>query len=161
MSGMHKIVPSLVLFFFALALSACAIQSEVVAPAPVPAAAEPAVTTAPPPAVEQAAPAPSVMAGTPAPKPVVKKVGKHRKIVAKVVPPKVMAPAPLAIPVPAVQPEAPAAAPPQVAPAPIAMSAPVQPAEEKGFLENYWVWLLGIVIAAAALLWFLMGKKKE
>jgi hypothetical protein len=163
MSGMHKLVPSLVLFFFALAFSACATKSEVVAPppAPVAVAAEPVATTVPAPVTEQAAPAPSVMAETPAPKPVVKKARKHWKIVAKVVPPKVMIPAPVAIPVPAVQPEAPAAATPQEAPAPIAMSAPVQPIVGKGFLENYWAWLLGIVIAVATLLWFLMGKKKE
>jgi 3-oxoacyl-ACP reductase-like protein len=68
--------------------------------------------------------------------------------------------APVAVPEPAQQ-EAPAAAPPQEAPAPIAMSAPVQPVEEPGFLESYWAWLLGIVIAVAALLWFLMGNKKE
>jgi outer membrane biosynthesis protein TonB len=163
MYRMHKIVPSLVLIFSALALSACATKQEVVAPAPAPVAvaAEPAATTEPAPVAEQAAPAPSVMAEIPAPKPVVKKARKHRKKVAKAVPPKVMEAEPVAAPEPAVQQEAPAAAPPQEAPAPIAMSAPAQPVEEKGFLENYWAWLLGIVIAVAALLWYLMGKKKE
>jgi hypothetical protein len=161
MSGMHKIVPSLVLIFSALALSACATKQEVVAPAPVAAAAKPAATTESAPVAGQAVPAPPVMAEMPAPKPVVKKVRKHRKKVAKAVPPKVMEAAPVAVPKPAVQQEAPAAAPPQEAPAPIVMSAPVQPVEGKGFLENYWAWLLGIVIAVAALLWFLIGKKKE
>jgi len=163
MLGMHKIVLPVVLFISALVLSACATKTEVVAaaPAPVAVAAEPAPATEPTPVAEQTAPAPSVAAEMPAPKPAVKKARKHSKKVAKAFPPKVMQAAPVAVPEPAVQQAAPAAAPPQEAPAPIAMSAPVQPVEEQGFLESYWAWLLGIVIAVAALLWLLMGKKKE
>ena len=159
MSRMQKISLPVVLLLSALALSACATRQKegaVAAPAQVAVVAEPA----PAPVVEQAAPAPSVIAETPAPKPVVKKARKHRKIVAKATPPKAMEAAPVAAPEPAVQQQAPAAAP-QEAPAPIAMPTPVQPVEETGFLENYWGWLLGIIIAVAALLWFLMGKKKE
>jgi hypothetical protein len=36
---------------------------------------------------------------------------------------------------------------------------PLQPATEPGFLEKYWAWLLGIVIAAVAILF--MVRKKE
>ena len=63
-------------------------------------------------------------------------------------------PAPAPVPAPAVKQEAQSA----VVPAPIA--APVQPVEEKGFLENYWPWLLFIIIAVAGLWWFLMRQKK-
>ena len=100
-------------------------------------------------------------AEVPAPKPVVKKARKHRKAmkkVAKPVPPKVMEAAPVAVPAPA--PEVPAAVPQPPAP-PVTMPAPVQPVEEQGFMESYWGWLLGIILIAAAALWFLMGKKKE
>lgn len=160
MSGMQRITLPVVLLLSALALSACATKPEAVpAPAPIAVAAEPA----PAPVAEQAAPAPAVTAEVPAPKPVVKKAGKHRKAmkkIAKPAPPEAMKAAPVAAPEPAVKQEAPAVAP-QPPAAPIAMSTPVQPVEETGFLENYWGWLLGIVIAVAALLWLLMGKKKE
>ena len=82
------------------------------------------------------------------------------KKIAKPAPPAAMVAAPVAAPEPVMQQEASAVAP-QPPAAPIAMSAPVKPVEEAGFLENYWGWLLAIVIAVAALLWFLMGKKKE
>lgn len=163
MPGIHKNVLPIVLLFSVLALSACATKEEAVVPAPAPVAvaAEPAPVTEPAPVAKQAAPAPSVMAETPAPKPAVKKARKHRKKIAKAAPTKVMQAAPVAVPEPAVQQAVPAAAPPQEAPAPVPMSAPVQQVEEPGFLESYWAWLLGIVIAVAAMLWFVMGKKKE
>jgi hypothetical protein len=43
-------------------------------------------------------------------------------------------------------------------PAPAVTVAPIPKAPEPGFLEQYWLWLLGIVIAAIAVV-FLMKKK--
>lgn len=67
------------------------------------------------------------------------------------------APAPAPAPAPVVKQEAKSAV---VPAAPAVAPAPVQPVEEKGFLENYWPWLLIIIIAIAGLWWFLTRQKK-
>jgi hypothetical protein len=162
MSRTSKLALPSALLVAALALSACATkpQEEAVAePAPAAveqaAAVEPAAEPAPAPeVVAEPAPAPVVMAEEPAPKPVVKKARRKAKPAA----PKAMEPAPVAEPAPAPAPEA--APPPVQEPAPPAMvETPLQPVAEQGFLEKYWVWLLGLVIAAAAIVF--MMKKKE
>jgi hypothetical protein len=146
------------LLFAALALSACATkptEEAVAEPAPVaveqPAAAEPVPEPAPAPeVVAEPAPAPVMMAEEPAPKPVVKKKAKPAA-------PKVVEPAPVPAPAPA---PAPVVEPAPVQPAPPAMiETPIQPVAEQGFLQKYWAWLLGIVIAAVAIL-FMMRKKE-
>lgn len=38
------------------------------------------------------------------------------------------------------------------------VEAPIAPVEEKGFLAKYWAWLLGIIVAAIAII-FMMRKK--
>ncbi len=148
-----------VLLVSALALSACATKKEEpAAAAPQPAAeqaAPEAVPAAPPvteqPAAEQPAPAPVTTVEAP-PKRVVK---KHKKV-AKPAPPKVAEPVQVAPPPPPPPPPAPAPAPVPVvqeppAPPPV-MPAPVpQPAEES-FLQKYWLWLVGVIAAAGAIL---------
>jgi hypothetical protein len=146
----------------ALALSACATkptEEAVAEPAPAPVAVEQPAVVEPvpepaPEVVAEPAPAPVVMAEEPAPKPVVKKARKKKPAA-----PKVVEPAPVAEPAPAPAP-APVVEPAPVQPAPPAMvETPIQPATEPGFLEKYWAWLLGIVIAAVAIL-FMMRKKE-
>jgi hypothetical protein len=43
-------------------------------------------------------------------------------------------------------------------PAPAIVEAPITPTAEPGFFEQYWTWLLGLVIAAIAIV-FMMRKK--
>lgn len=157
MSRMHNAVLPVALLLSALVLSACATkpkEQSVTAPAQVPAAVEQkAAEPTPAPAAEQAAPAPSVKAEAPAPKPVAK---KHKKKVAKAAPPKAVEPEPVvAPPAPVVKEEAPAV----MQPEPMPAKAPTPPVAEKGFLEQYWLWLVGIVVAAVAV--FLVTKKKD
>jgi hypothetical protein len=159
MLKMQNSVLSVALLVSVLALSACATKQKeeaVVEPAPAAAVAEkaPAPEQAPAPATvaEQAAPAPAASTAEVAPKPAVKKA---KKKVAKAAPP----PAPVAAPAPApvVKQEAPVAAPPAPTPPPV-VAPPVQPVAEKGFLEKYWLWLVGLIIAVVAVLWM---KKKD
>jgi outer membrane biosynthesis protein TonB len=154
---MNKLALPAALLFAMLTLSACATKpkEETAEPAAAPVAAQPAAVAepapAPAPAVEVAAePAPAPVASTQeeAPKPVVKKA---KRKVAKAAP-KVVEPAPVAAPVPA-----PVAEPAPVA-APAMMEAPIAPVEEQGFLAKYWAWLLGIIVAAIAIV-FMMRKK--
>jgi hypothetical protein len=161
MSKMHNAVLPVALLLSALALSACATKKEeaVVEPAPVAAPAEQPAAVEPAPAVaaEQPAPAPVASTAEVAPKPVVKKAKKKAKAKAKVTPPPA-APVEVApAPAPVVQQAAPApVAQPEPTPAPVATPAP-KPAT-KGFLEQYWLWLVGIVIAILAIV-FMMKKK--
>ena len=156
MSKMHKAVLPVVLLVSALALSACATKPKeeaVAEPAPVAAAAE---QTAAPEAVVAEQPAPAAMTEEQAPKPVTKKARK-KAAKAKVTPPKAAPVEPVAAPAPAVQQEAPAVVQPEPTP-PAAVAAPAPMPATKGFLEQYWLWLLGIVIAVVAIL-FMMNKK--
>lgn len=171
MARMNKFVLSLVLFFSVLALSACASkpkEAPVAEPAQSTTVTEQVTTSEPAPApapssevAEQQASAPVAMAEQPAPKQEVKKARKKAakaRIVPKVVEPApVAAPKPVAAPAPVVQQTAPAAAPPEPAPAP-EVAVPVQQEAAPGFLEKYWLWLLGVVIAASAFLWMKMKK---
>jgi len=104
-----------------------------------------------------AEPAPSAAAEKAVPEHPAMKVGKKR-VKARIAKPKVATPEPAAVSAPTsdVQQATPVAAAP--APSPIEVSTlPVQKVEP-GFLEKYWLWLLGIVIVAIALLVF---RKKE
>jgi hypothetical protein len=165
MSRMHSISLPVALFCSALAISACATKPQeaaVAEPAPksTPAAA-PAPEAAPALAsttvAEQPAPAAAVIAEQPAaPKPVVKKA---KKKTVKAAPPKVAPVEPVATPAPVVKQEAPAAAPAPQEPAPAVVVTPLPPAAATpGFLEKYWMWLLGVIVAVIA---FLLMKKKD
>ena len=67
-------------------------------------------------------------------------------MVAKQAPPKAAPPAPVEAAAPIVAPEAPAVVQPEPAP-PATIEPPAK--EEAGFLEQYWKWLLGLVIVIA------------
>ena len=145
-----------VLLLSALALSACATKPEAVpvaAPAPVvvvaekPSAPEVAVEPAPVTVAEQ----PAVVA-KPAPQ-----HAKAKKHVAKHTPPKAAPPEPVMAPAPIVVPAAPAVLPPE--PSPPVTVAPPPKIAEAGFLERYWLWLLGLVIAIAAIV--VWGRKSQ
>jgi len=154
MSKMLNIFIPATLLLSVLALSACATKPEAVpvaAPAPVevvaekPAAAEPVAAPAPAAIAEQ----PPVSAqATPE-----KKIRKARKMVAKPIPPQSPPPAPVAEPAPAV-----VATPAIVTPAPTPPVAVAPPAAkeiaETGFLEQYWLWLLGLLIAIAGVIFW-------
>jgi hypothetical protein len=150
MSRKRNFAVPVALLFATLALSACATKPKEVAAepsAPVVTLAEKAPEPAPAPAVaEQPAPVSVAATAQVAPKPVVKKA-KQKIVKAKVVPPKVVEPGPAPVPAPApvVQ---------QETPPPVAVAAlPVQKAEP-GFLEKYWLWLLGIIVAVIAIVMF-------
>jgi hypothetical protein len=150
MSRMLNAAIPVALFISALALSACATKTQeaaVAEPAPTAAAApEAAPALASTTVAEQSAPA--VATEKPAPKPVVKKA---KRKVAKAAPVE-----PVVAPAPVVKQETPVAAPQEPTP-PVVTAAPAQKPAEKGFLEQYWLWLLGIIVAVIAVLW--MRKK--
>jgi hypothetical protein len=153
MSKMHNFTVSVVLLFSALALSACATkqkeapvteQTPVVAASPATAPTTSSAVTA-----EQPTAAPVVSTAKVAPKPVARKKAK-----AKVAAPKPAPVEPVVAPAPVV--ETPVAAQPEPTP-PVVVAQPA-PKAAPGFLEKYWLWLLGIVIAVVAVLWI---KKKD
>jgi len=161
MSKMHNVAISTALIISALALSACATKPQeapVATPAPVAATQEaapvPEAAPAPAPVVAAEQPAPAVAAAQPAPKPVVKKA---KKKVVKAAPPKAEPVEPVAAPAPVVKQEAPVAAP-VAAPAPAVTVTPLPKAATPGFFEQYWMWLLGLIVAIIAILWM---KKKD
>jgi len=157
MTKTNKLVLSVFLIFSVLTLSACASkpkEAAVVELAPSAPVTEQVTTAEPVPApaparvvVEEQAPAPVVMAQQPAPVPVVQKPRKKVvKAKPKVVEPEpVVQPEPVAAPEPVVQQEEPEPAPPVIA-------EPVQEVAEPGFLEQYWLWILGLVVGVIALL---------
>jgi hypothetical protein len=147
------------MLFSALVLSACATKSE--APPVTPPAPVEVITETPPApvAVPEPAPAPvAVPAPEPTPAPVVTeqptpkpKVHKAKKNVVKHTPPKV---APPPAPVAALAPVAPIVIqpPPPEPSKPVAITPqPVKKVAEAGFLEQYWLWLLGLVIVIAGI----------
>lgn len=157
MSRMHNAVLPVALLFSALALSACATKpKEATVAEPAPAATVVEQTAAPVSAASVAEqPAPAAMAEQPAPKPVVAKKKAHKK--AKPAAPKEVAPEPVVAPAPApVMKQEPVVAQPEPTPPPVVV-APLQKTPAPGLLEQYWLWLLGIVIAVVAILW--MRKK--
>jgi outer membrane biosynthesis protein TonB len=156
MSRMHSISLPVALFCSALAISACATKPQeaaVAEPAPAAVASAPETAPAASTATAEQPAAPAVVAEQPASKPAVKKA---KKKVPKVAPPKAAPVEPVAAPAPVVKQEAPVAAPQEPA-APAVVAQPVQQAATPGFLEKYWMWLLGVVVAAIA--FFLMKKK--
>ena len=139
----------LALFTSAVTLSACASKSE---PAPV-------VTPAPVEAVVEA-PAAPVIAVEPVPEPAQAAVAEQPQVSAQEAPKKTMHKAKkklkrkAAAPAPVVQPPAPVEykAPEVVQPEPtppvaVAPPPPAPVVAEPGFLEKYWLWLLGVLIA--------------
>ena len=153
MSRTLNVVMPVILFLTALALSACATKPKVLpvaAPAPVEVAAE----TPPAPAAEiVTAPAPIVIAeqspavAEPAPQQLIIPKAK-KKMVRRHLPKAV--PAPLPAPAPIVKSEAPSVARPEPSPR-VTMTPPAREIEEEGFLEQYWLWLLGLGIAIAGI----------
>jgi hypothetical protein len=79
------------------------------------------------------------------------------KHVVKPTPPKAAPPEPVVAPAPIVVPAAPAAMPPE--PTPPVTVAPPPKVAEPGFLERYWLWLLGLVIAIIAIV--IWGRKSQ
>lgn len=176
MSRMRNIVLPTALFLSVMALSACATKPKevpVAAPAPVEAVAEkPAALV-----IEAvAAPAPAVITNQsavvaePAPKQEVtktmkkafkpKKVAKAKGTPPAAVPAKAVTPEPVVAPAPIVKQEAPAALPPEPSP-PEVIAPPAPKIAEAGFLEKYWLWLLGIVIAGVAVWWLKLRQGKQ
>ena len=158
MSRMSNVAMPAILLVSALALSACATKPEPVAVAP----SSQAPVVAEKPVVAEAQPAPAAIAEQPAPSsPAPKhKVKKAKKRVAKIQPvePKAAPPAPVAAPAPVVEHEAPAIAPPP----PVAIVQPAKSAAEEGFLEQYWLWLLGLgIVIAGIFAWRFMSQKNE
>ncbi len=156
MSKISNVTLPVALLVSVLALSACATKPKEVAAEPAaPVAAAPAPEPAPAAVAEQPAPAPVAATEQVAPKPVVK---KHKKKVAKakVAPAPVVAPEPVAAPAPA---PAPVVKQEEPAPTPPAVTAPPVQKAEPGFLQKYWLWLLGIVVAAVV--GFFMLQKRE
>lgn len=156
MSRMRNAVLPVTLLVAVLALSACASkpkESPVAAPAPVeavveqPAAPVVEAAAAPAPAVvtEQQAPVAAPVQAAP---PAKKKVVKAKR--------KVAPPAPVVEPEPVVQQEAPVVLPPP----PAVITQPLPKAEEPGFLEQYWLWLLGLIVAGIAAWWFTQRNKR-
>lgn len=152
------------LLLSALALSSCASKPEptpVVEPTATVAAVEkPAVPEAAP----EPAPAPATVAEPPAvpaepvPKPAIK---KSKKIAVKHAPPKASPPPPVMVPAPVVEQPPPPALPPEPIP-PVKAAPPVEKIAERGFLERYWLWLLGLaVIVAAVFAWLWRGQERK
>ena len=167
MSTLRTAVLPIALLMSALVLSACATKPKeepVVAPAPVQKAVEappapvPEPAPAPAPVIAEPAPAPVVVAEQPVVKPVVKHA-KKKAHKAKVVVPKEPEPAPVSAPAPApvVQQPAPVVAAPEPTPAPVAVQ-PVAKIATPNFFEQYWIWLVGILVIVAG--FFLFTRKK-
>lgn len=155
------------LLFSALALSACATKPKEV-PVAEPVTAQ-AVAEEPP--VQEAAPAPEVVAAQPEAAPAVtaeqpvaaetpafepvaapvkKKVAKAKRAAPKVLLP-LPAAEPVVVPPPTpVETAAPVVQPPEPSP-PQPVAPPAEVVVEKGFLEQYWLWLVGLVIAVAGI----------
>jgi hypothetical protein len=95
------------------------------------------------------APAPAVVTAQPVPKQL---VHKAKKKVAKHTPPKAAPPAPVAAPAPVVEQKAPVVLPPPEPSKPVTIAPqPAKKVAEAGFLEQYWLWLLGLVIVIAGI----------
>ena len=164
MSRMLNAAIPVTLLLSALALSACASKPEAVPvaePAPVAAVAEkpsaPEVTPEPAPAPVAIVEQPAVSA-EPVPKPA---IHKSKKIAVKHAPPKAPPSPPVIVPAPIAEQQAVPILPPEPSPA-VTIAPPVKKIAEAGFLERYWLWLLGlgIVIAATfAWLWRSQGSK--
>ena len=152
MSKMHHVILPVALFVSALALSGCASEPKVepvAAPVEMTAPVEaPAPVAAPEPAF-----VPEVVAEQPAPKPVVIKAKR------KAAKPKAAPPAPVAAPAPVVVQPAPAM---QPEPAPAVTVAPLEEAApEAGFFEQYWLWLVGLIIAIVGIVIWRSTSKPE
>lgn len=152
---MYKTSRLFAALLFAFSLSACSTAPKeeaapVIEPTPV---VEPAAEVAPAAEAETVAePVPAPQAA--APRPVVK---KHRKKVKAQTKP--VEPEPVQAPVSTPEPTpAPVVVPVQEPAAPAVVAATPKQAEA-GFLEKYWIWLLGIVIAIVVVM--LLVRKKD
>lgn len=166
MSRMLNVFVAAALLLSALALSACATKPEAV-PAPV-AAPAPVEAVAEKPAAAEVAPEPSppavamteqAQAKTQAvPR---KKVHKTRKIAVKPTPPQA-APPVIEEPAPVVVPVAPAVVTPEPAPPVAVAPPPAKQIAEPGLLEQYWIWLLGLLIAiAGVVVWWRKNQQGQ
>ena len=153
----------------ALALSACATKQEAV-PAPV-AAPAPAEVVAEKPAEVAAEPAPAAAAATMAEQPQAsapaapkKKALKAKRVAAKPAP---QATPPAPAPAPVIEEPAPVAAPavvvaPEPAPPVAVAPPPAKEIAETGLLEQYWMWLLGLLIVIAGIVvWWRKNQVAE
>jgi hypothetical protein len=162
MPRMLNVAIPVTLLFSALVLSACASKPEPVA------VVEPAQAAAVPekPSVPEATPetAPVAVAiaeqpaasKEPAPMPATR---KPRKITAKHAAPKAVAHPPVMAPVPVVEQPAPPVLPPEPS-SPLTVPPPVEKVAEAGFLERYWLWLLGLaIVIAGVFVWLWRGQE--
>lgn len=157
MTRMLNISIPLTLLLAALTLSACG-TDKAPEPAPVPA---PIAAVEEKPAVPEAVPevalAPVIVEQpkvTEAPPKA--KVKKAKKVVSKKVAPVAPPPAPVVAPAQVVEPKPPVVAAPEPTP-PVVVAPPVK--EEPGLLEQYWMWLVGVIALIIGLV-FWMRKNK-
>lgn len=143
-----------VALFLSATLSACSSNQEpapVVTPAPVEVVAE---KPAAPEVAPQPAPAPVAIAEQPQvstqaiPK---KKIRKARKTVVKPAPQEAPAPAPIVEPA---EVTAPVIVAPEPTPPVTVAPPPVKEVAEAGFFEEYWMWLLGLIIVIAGVIFW-------
>jgi hypothetical protein len=148
------------LLLSALALSACASKPEaVIEPTPAVAATEkssaPEATPEPVPAPVVTAEQP-VVSAEPVPKP---EIRKAKKITAKHASPKASPPSPVIVPAPIAEQPAPTILPPEPS-FPVTVP-PVEKITEPGFLERYWLWLLGLAIVIAGVFAWLWRSQED
>jgi len=156
MSRLSNTVIYAALILSAMTLSACASKEEP-APVAVTAPVEAVVEKAP---VAEVTPAPVVVAEQPAVKaaPVAKHKIRKAKKVAKKVEPVAPPPAPVVAPAPVEEYKAPVVATPEPAPAVVEAPAPVK--EEPGFLAQYWMWLVGLLVVIIGFVaWILKNRE--
>lgn len=169
MSTVLKIALPASLLLAALLVSACATQQEA-APAPVapaapiqaeavveqPSAPQVVAETTPVPAAEAVAEQPQVRTQAP-PK---KAVQKAKKAHSKPAPPQAPKPAPVVEATPIVSTALPNVVQAEPTPTPAITPADDKLAVEPGFFEQYWMWLIGlIVIIAGVVLWRLKNRE--
>ena len=156
MSKMSNVAVPAALLFTMLTISACATKPKEVTAEP--AAPVAAATESHP----EPAQAPSVVAEQPAPATATEEVvpahaavkAKKKRVKARVVQSKVATPEPVVVPAPASEVQQVALVASAPTPAPIEVSTLPEQKTEPGFLEKYWLWLLGIVIVVIAALVF-------
>jgi hypothetical protein len=93
----------------------------------------------------------------PVPKPAIRKA---KKIAAKHAPAKASPPPLVIVPAPIAEQHAAPILPPEPSP-PVTIAPPVQKIAEVGFLERYWLWLLGLAIVIAGVFAWLWRSQED